>query len=1231
MSDDGLSIPRQPGRSPAADYYALRRDGIGFIEQMGSALWTDYNTHDPGITIHEGMCYAITELAYRIGWDIKDLLVPAGGGEAPAQPFFSAREILTVNPVTPDDWRRLLVGLAGVRNAWVSCKECACDVVHYAWCAPDGQPKLGWRRPAGAAEDVHRIDVRGMIEALVELEADPEAGDLDERKAERDATLPGTRASLALEMRFPDWELARPGEWQTFLGPGSVSKITLARLGARKDYDLFGDPLLDDEGRDRYLRAHWKGALYASFTLTVEPGGLSLPLEQVALHLFGDNAARGALTASGLKALLEDAAADGLVARYRAKARKAAAVLAAARARLHAHRNLDEDFCRVAAIGVEDVAVCADIEVAADADIELVQAQAWLAIERYFNPPLPRYRLQELLDEGVPVEDIFDGPQADGGFIKPADLAASRLRQVLRGSDLVNLLMDIDGVRAVNGLLLTGYDDEGNPVAGAADPVQAGGVFVFDPNKTSAAWQLFVTPLRQPRLYQRRSRFLFFKNGLPFSARADEAAATLLRLRGEAERPGGGEGADDLAVPRGRFRDPAAYYPVQYSFPRAWGIGPEGLPATAPPLRRAQAHQLQAYLMVFEQLLANANAQLAHVADLFSLDPAVGRTYFAGRLGPDVIAAWKDVVDTGLTPSALDALLETPRQFQERRNRFLDHLLARFGEDFREYALLLTSRSGEQVGLDRLVGDKLAFLAAYPAVSRDRARAFDWTRRPDAPDNLPGIKRRVSLLLGYPELDFWWSRPAPATVDGYELRDRGGRAWLAGSLLPPASGADDQAAVRAAWDAVVGRMSLPGAWEVTPGAGGFDVLLRDAAGAELGRAPAPLASAGEAHALVAELLAWSADARAIVVEHLLLRPKFPGDALFPVCADGPCAGCGVGDPYSFRLSFVMPGWVAPFDADLALRGFADRTIAQELPSHLLAKVCWVGNDDLADNPCDPVVAGLAGLLEQQGTTAGGGRPDAQAACAGARAILSAFAAVFREWYPDRMFDYIAPPALAAALEALFAAKPAPGGIAGDIVMAPPVFDQVRARMVVHFAGVASDGWQFDRFARAWRAWLLANAAFDWSSERLQDRVEAILASGLTGTGRDALCACAAGIVTARGEQFDAWLESNIAADRRPGAFTPFTPAPAAPCPGLLFAPDTFPRVEALLAVRYAAYAGVSYWLRVVLRLLAGLRNVYPGATLHDCVEGGDLNPVRLGSTTLGSTARRARADEPPET
>jgi len=754
---------------------------------------------------------------------------------------------------------------------------------------------------------------------------------------------------------------------------------------------------------------------------------------------------------------------------------------------------------------------------------------------------------------------------------------------------------------------------------------------VFDPARISAAWQLFVSSLHQPRLYLRRSRFLFFKNGLPFSVREDEAAATLQQLRGRTERPPGGQ-AEDLAPPPGRFRDAAQYDPLQYSFPRTYGIGREGLPSSAPVQRRAQARQLQAYLTVFEQLLANAYAQLGHVGELFSLDPAVTHTRFAGRLGPGVIADWNAVVHAGLTPDALDALVETPREFHERRNRFLDHLLARFGEDFGEYALLLTSRSGEQVGLDRLIGDKIAFLAAYPAVSRDRGRSFDWTSRPCAPDNVPVIKRRVSLLLGYPDLAFAWTSPAPATIGGYILSDRAGRTWLAGTLPAPAIGADLDAAIRRAWETVVGAMSLPQSWQVAPAPGGFTVVLRDAAGAELGKTPAAVATSAEANERAAELVAWSADARALVVEHLLLRPKFPGDVLFPVCADGLCAGCGLGDPYSFRLSFVMPGWTAPFDTDLGLCAFADRTIAQELPSHLLAKVCWIGNDGLVEDPCDPVVAELAALLERQGLTAGGERPGPDAACTCARAILGAFAAVFRDWYQDFMFDYMALPALHAALEQAFADKPAPGSIGCAVVLAQPLFDQVRTRMLDHFAAVAAGGWQFERFSRAWRAWLDANAAFDWSAERLVERVEAILAAGLGGEGGDAVCACAAAIVTARGEAFDAWLEANIDAGRRPGGFTPFTPAPAAPCAGMSFAPDTMPRIEALLADRYTAYAAVSYWLRIVLRLLAGLRNTYPGATLHDCDEGGDLNPVRLGSTALGNYPRRASgAGDAPET
>ena len=73
-----VPAPVPPAELPAAqDFYRLRREGIGHIEQTGSDEWTDYNTHDPGISILEALAYAITELAYRTGFPIEDILASA--------------------------------------------------------------------------------------------------------------------------------------------------------------------------------------------------------------------------------------------------------------------------------------------------------------------------------------------------------------------------------------------------------------------------------------------------------------------------------------------------------------------------------------------------------------------------------------------------------------------------------------------------------------------------------------------------------------------------------------------------------------------------------------------------------------------------------------------------------------------------------------------------------------------------------------------------------------------------------------------------------------------------------------------------------------------------------------------------------------------------------------------------------------------------------------------------
>ena len=100
--------------------------------------------------------------------------------------------------------------------------------------------------------------------------------------------------------------------------------------------------------------------------------------------------------------------------------------------------------------------------------------------------------------------------------------------------------------------------------------------------------------------------------------------------------------------------------------------------------------------------------------------------------------------------------------------------------------------------------------------------------------------------------------------------------------------------------------------------------------------------------------------------------------------------------------------------------------------------------------------------------------------------------------------------------------------------------------------------------------------------------------------------------------FHEWMKANIAGGAAFDALSKFDPPAIALCAGMSFKPGTAAAVATLLGERYGAYKKASYWLWAVVNLLSGLRNTYPGATLHDCDEGSDLNPVRLDNTALGN-------------
>jgi hypothetical protein len=92
----------------ALNFEMLRDQGLLHLKELAGQVWTNYNQSDPGVTILEQLCYALTELGYCAQFPIEDVLTLENGKIPYRDQFFEPQSILTCNPVTLDDYRRLV-------------------------------------------------------------------------------------------------------------------------------------------------------------------------------------------------------------------------------------------------------------------------------------------------------------------------------------------------------------------------------------------------------------------------------------------------------------------------------------------------------------------------------------------------------------------------------------------------------------------------------------------------------------------------------------------------------------------------------------------------------------------------------------------------------------------------------------------------------------------------------------------------------------------------------------------------------------------------------------------------------------------------------------------------------------------------------------------------------------------------------------------------------------------
>lgn len=642
----------------------------------------------------------------------------------------------------------------------------------------------------------------------------------------------------------------------------------------------------------------------------------------------------------------------------------------------HENRNLCEDLVVIKRIVEQPISVCATMDIDRSADQNKIHAQIIDVINQYFSTQIRRYTLKEMREKGYRMDEIFEGPLLDNGFIDSKELEEASLRSEVRLSDIINLIMSIDGVKSISSIEIKGCKTLAT--------------------ENGSDWLICIDERSKPVLAntpdqgephgdcELQSVFNYKKDVLPVVYNPQAVQKELDMIKDDRDHQNALAVLDKFPViPQGSNLEIGETTTIMNDFPETYGIGPYGLPKTVTEKRRTQAKQLKGYLLFFDQILSSYFAHLGNVKNLFSMNSGNAPSYFTQAIKDvkgfeELVSDYPADNDENLTENLMSFLDENVA----RRNELLDHLLARFAENFSDYSFIVMQMYNENAE-EKLIESKEQFLAEYVELSSKRGKGYNYLGDFWDTTNISGVQRRVSRLTGIEDYsrrnlvdlgDAKWLVPASKIEDIYAwyLPDNNEDALIKGISedQPKCAALNESLKVfsilRNANKAILKkRLSKELTkeliyeefrFQVINGITGISYNFFISLGGEEVARSINYASTAEMYDGLMGIIDYLntednldkfstpiPEEGMFVVEHILLRPELNiskyQDAFLPVCADDCEDQCGL-DPYSFRASIILPGTGERF-GNPDFRNFMDRFIREELPAHVLPRICWI--------------------------------------------------------------------------------------------------------------------------------------------------------------------------------------------------------------------------------------------------------------------------------------------------
>ncbi len=640
-------------------------------------------------------------------------------------------------------------------------------------------------------------------------------------------------------------------------------------------------------------------------------------------------------------------------------------------------RNVGENFASVTLVRERELELDAEIEIDPESNPEDLVADVLFGVEMSLNPPPEIQDVDTALQRGVPPDRLFEGPGLSLGAI--SDDSLKDLRNDAPFEQVMETILSVDGVLAVNTLRITPTDEDTEQAKSAQTVV--------------------------PVFSRTIAKICVLRGGVKVDVNRERVLSSLAhreqRRRWDVNYAQ--KRMEDVAygrVPLGDSRRHLSRYrSIQHLFPAVYGIGRYGVGEGASTIasggdnrlhgrqqRQVEARQLKAYLLLFEQLLADYLAQLEYTARLFSCEELT-RTYVCQVLvqsgaptaddPPEIALVLGGESDKGRVRAArsgdtsndwfyryekgLEAITAAHDPVLDRRERALDHLLARFNERFddaRMQQLSAFTPDRRDEFLERRIKLKRRFLSDYVRLSADRSLGLDlsetdlqkWGRLLSGLQRETALQKRVRLLTGL---------TAPLLVEHILLGDAKepegiGRLTVGTDFRIPERRAiwigDTTFRVQAVVDRkdsvadFVRRLAVQGADKSNyciypPGAYRVSLRLHGGDGVPGIEFVQPFAAAGEAELTIQELVA--------LFRGVQDGSRSPYELIRPAWLPH--------DFFAQRVSAFFPADAAKPDVAAAgsashgqdFRKFVELTLGQNLPAHLALDCFWLERDEIA--------------------------------------------------------------------------------------------------------------------------------------------------------------------------------------------------------------------------------------------------------------------------------------------